>query len=119
MSAARSLSLAALFRRFGEMRRSEDLRRKRHSGMIGGLVTSLGNRLLSIVIGFVSVPLTIHYLGTEQYGAWMTINAILAWADENKADAEETAVNFLKTEEDVWTRWVTPEVAEKVKSALS
>ena len=47
------------------------------------------------------------------------INAILAWADENKADAEETAVNFLKTEEDVWTRWVTPEVAEKVKSALS
>ena len=79
MSAARSLSLAALFRRFGEMRRSEDLRRKRHSGMIGGLVTSLGNRLLSIVIGFVSVPLTIHYLGTEQYGAWMTINAILAW----------------------------------------
>ena len=76
MSAARSLSLAALFRRFGEMRRSEDFRRKRHSGMIGGLVTSLGNRLLSIVIGFVSVPLTIHYLGTEQYGAWMTINAI-------------------------------------------
>ena len=46
------------------------------------------------------------------------ISALLAWADENKADAEATAVNFLKTEEAVWTSWVSPEIAEKVRASL-
>lgn len=47
-----------------------------------------------------------------------TINTLLAWADENKADAEDTAVNFLETSEDVWTSWVPEDVAEKVKASL-
>lgn len=46
------------------------------------------------------------------------INAILAWGDDNKADAEATAINFLKTEEDTWTAWVPDDVAEKVKAAM-
>ncbi|MBU1174741.1 MAG: hypothetical protein KKH72_05005 [Alphaproteobacteria bacterium] len=46
------------------------------------------------------------------------INAILAWGDDNKADAEDTAINFLKTEEATWTEWVPADVAEKVKVAL-
>ena len=46
------------------------------------------------------------------------INAILAWGDENKADAEATAINFLKSEEDTWTEWVPDDVAEKVKAAM-
>jgi O-antigen/teichoic acid export membrane protein len=57
----------------------DDLRRKRFVGMLNGVATSLGNRLLSVVIGFVSVPLTIGYLGQERYGAWIAIGAILAW----------------------------------------
>jgi O-antigen/teichoic acid export membrane protein len=60
-------------------RDSDDLRRKRIAAILNGLFTSLGNRLLSVLIGFVSVPLTIGYLGTERYGAWITIGAILAW----------------------------------------
>ena len=79
MSIVPSLTPASIARWLGELRRSDDLRRRRLSAILGGLVTSLGNRLLSVLIGFVSVPLTIHYLGTEQYGAWMTINGILAW----------------------------------------
>ena len=51
-------------------------------------------------------------MGTDQ------INGLLAWADDNKADAEATAENFLKTSEDVWTSWVPAAVAEKVKAAL-
>jgi len=51
-------------------------------------------------------------MGTDQ------INGLLAWAADNKADADETAVNFLKTEEAVWTTWVPADVAEKVKAAL-
>ncbi len=46
------------------------------------------------------------------------INKILAWGDANKADAEDTAINFLKTETDTWTQWVPEDVAERVMAAL-
>jgi O-antigen/teichoic acid export membrane protein len=58
---------------------SDELRRNRLVAMMNGVATSLGNRLLSVLIGFVSVPLTIGYLGTERYGAWIAIGAILSW----------------------------------------
>jgi glycine betaine/proline transport system substrate-binding protein len=47
------------------------------------------------------------------------ISSLLVYGDENKADAAETAENFLKTEEDVWTKWVSPAVADRVKASLS
>lgn len=46
------------------------------------------------------------------------VGRMLLWGEENKADAEATALNFLRTEPDVWTEWVPKDVAEKVKSAL-
>jgi len=46
------------------------------------------------------------------------ISALLVYGDENKADAADTAENFLKTEEAVWTKWVSPEIAEKVRASL-
>ncbi|MGB3336178.1 MAG: glycine betaine ABC transporter substrate-binding protein [Devosia sp.] len=46
------------------------------------------------------------------------ISELLVYGDENQADAEATAVNFLKTKEDVWTNWVSPEVADKVRASL-
>ncbi len=46
------------------------------------------------------------------------ISELLVFGDENQADAAATAENFLKTKEAVWTGWVTPEVAEKVKASL-
>ena len=30
-------------------------------------------------MGFVSVPLTVHYLGAERYGVWLTISSLLVW----------------------------------------
>jgi glycine betaine/proline transport system substrate-binding protein len=45
-------------------------------------------------------------------------NEILAWMKDNRADAEAAAEYFLKNYEDVWTKWVAPEVADKVKAAL-
>lgn len=39
--------------------------------------TVLG-RGVGLVATLVSVPLTIHYLGTERYGIWMTISSIVA-----------------------------------------
>lgn len=47
------------------------------------------------------------------------ISALLVYGDENKADAAATAENFLKTEEDTWTKWVPAEVADKVRASLS
>jgi O-antigen/teichoic acid export membrane protein len=36
-------------------------------------------KALNILISFLSVPLTIHYLGSEQYGVWLTISSLLTW----------------------------------------
>lgn len=45
-------------------------------------------------------------------------NEFLAKMDENSWSTQETAEWFLKNKEDVWTKWVSPEVAAKVKAAL-
>lgn len=37
---------------------------------------------------------------------------------DNQATGEDGAKHFLKTQEDVWTKWVSPEAAEKVKKSL-
>jgi O-antigen/teichoic acid export membrane protein len=45
------------------------------------LLTTLASglaRAISIVTGLISVPLTLHYLGIERYGLWMTISAVIA-----------------------------------------
>ncbi len=46
------------------------------------------------------------------------ISRLLVYGDENMADAAETARNFLKTEEELWTSWVPADVAEKVRASL-
>lgn len=47
-----------------------------------------------------------------------TVNKLLAWMTDNQATGEEGAKHFLENNEDIWTKWVTPEAAEKVKAAL-
>ncbi len=34
---------------------------------------------ISIIIGFVFVPLLLHYLGAAEYGIWLTLSSIIAW----------------------------------------
>jgi O-antigen/teichoic acid export membrane protein len=34
---------------------------------------------VTIGVGLISVPLTVQYLGAEQYGIWITISSFLAW----------------------------------------
>jgi glycine betaine/proline transport system substrate-binding protein len=46
------------------------------------------------------------------------ISKLLVYGDENNADAAETAENFLKTEQELWTGWVPAEIAEKVLATL-
>lgn len=56
-----------------------DHRRRRLLGLVQGVVTNLGNRVVGMVVSFLSVPLTIGYLGTERYGAWVALGSLLAW----------------------------------------
>ncbi len=53
---------------------------------------------------------------------YSTSNALteeaLNYMNENEADAEEAAHWWMKEHEDIWTSWVSDEVAEKVKAAL-
>lgn len=58
---------------------TKDHRRRRFLNLVQSAVTNLGNKMLMVVISFISVPLTIGYLGREQYGAWVTIGSLLAW----------------------------------------
>jgi O-antigen/teichoic acid export membrane protein len=51
--------------------------RYRRAGMTAS--TSYVARGLTILIGFVSVPLTVHYLGAERYGVWLTMSSLLLW----------------------------------------
>lgn len=46
------------------------------------------------------------------------VSKLLVYGDENQADAEATAENFLRTEEGVWTQWVPADVADKVRASL-
>ncbi|PDT10933.1 ABC transporter substrate-binding protein [Rhizobium sp. J15] len=47
-----------------------------------------------------------------------TVNEILAWMTENQATGEEAAKYFLKNKPEIWTKWLSPEVADKVKAWL-
>lgn len=47
-----------------------------------------------------------------------TVNILLAWMADNQATGDAGARHFLKTNEDIWTKWVSPEAAEKIKKAV-
>ena len=46
------------------------------------------------------------------------MNGMLVWMGENQAEGADAAIEFLKTQEDVWTKWVSSSAAKKIKKAL-
>lgn len=58
-----------------------------------------------------------EYLNKRGWGN-DTVNQLLAWMSDNQATGDDGARHFLKNNEAVWTPWVSPEVATKVKAAL-
>ena len=75
----RSVSVGDAFRLLFGRITIEDHRKRRVLNIVQSVVTSLGNKSVSVLVSFLSVPLTIRYLGPEQYGAWVTIGSLLAW----------------------------------------
>ena len=45
-------------------------------------------------------------------------NSVLAYMQENEASTSEAALYYLQTYEDVWTQWVSSDVADAVKAAM-
>lgn len=58
------------------------------------------------------------YLSQRSWGN-ETVNQLLAWMSANQATGEDGARHFLQTQPELWTTWVTPEAAEKIKTAIS
>jgi O-antigen/teichoic acid export membrane protein len=57
---------------------------ERHRRVLLSAIASAFAKLISVATALISVPLTLHYLGAERYGLWMTISsltAFLAFAD--------------------------------------
>lgn len=52
---------------------------RRYVGILRGIFTGLIGRGVGVVVSFISIPLTVRYLGAERYGAWVTISAAMAW----------------------------------------
>ena len=46
------------------------------------------------------------------------MNGMLVWMGENQAEGADAAIEFLKTQESVWSKWVSSDAAKKIKKAL-
>ena len=56
----------------------------RYRGIILGGLSTVGAKAINLVMIFVSVPLTLEYLGSERFGMWMTVSSLttlLSFAD--------------------------------------
>jgi O-antigen/teichoic acid export membrane protein len=73
----RYLSPARLGRVLTQSSSNRGLERYRRVGITAS--SSFVAKALNILISFLSVPLTIHYLGSERYGVWLTISSLLTW----------------------------------------
>lgn len=77
--AAIPTALSRVFRLLFRNIEAQDARRRRLIAIVQGAATSLGGKLIGMLVSFLSVPLTISYLGSERYGAWLTLGSLLAW----------------------------------------
>jgi O-antigen/teichoic acid export membrane protein len=53
--------------------------RNRRAAVTGG--TAVVARVVQVSTSLITIPLTIHYLGNERFGLWMTISSVLAMAN--------------------------------------
>lgn len=51
---------------------------ERHRLILLSAVSSALAKVVSVATALISIPLTLHYLGTERFGLWMTISSVIA-----------------------------------------
>lgn len=52
---------------------------RRYVHIARGMSSGLAAKGVAFIVSFISVPLTVRYLGGERYGAWVTISTATAW----------------------------------------
>ncbi|HBT67980.1 MAG TPA: hypothetical protein DEB63_06715 [Agrobacterium sp.] len=79
---------------------------------VANIVSGLTSELKS------KAPSVADYLGKQVLDT-ETLNKLLAWSDEQKAEPEATAIHFLKTEKEVWSKWVSADAAAALSAKLN
>jgi len=59
----------------------------------------------------------VKYIGNRTYPGTV-MNGMLVWMADNQAGGSDAAIEFLSKHEDVWSKWVSSDVANKVKAGL-
>ncbi|RQR35404.1 ABC transporter substrate-binding protein [Burkholderia sp. Bp9143] len=62
-------------------------------------------------------PDVMKYLNTRSFKT-ADLQQVMLWMTANQATGDDGAKRFLKEKQDVWTKWVTPAAAEKIKASL-
>lgn len=65
-----------------------------------------------------SNPAAFAYLSKRSWSN-RTVNGLMAWANDNQASPNDAALHFLRTNEPIWTEWMAPEAAEKLRNHLA
>lgn len=60
-------------------RLAEALPTDRNRRLAVGVVSGVLTKAVAFLLTIITVPMTLHYLGTESYGIWVTMISILAW----------------------------------------
>jgi glycine betaine/proline transport system substrate-binding protein len=64
-----------------------------------------------------NASVALDYIGKRVYPG-SVMNSMLVYMDNEKAEGEDAAYYFLKKHENIWEKWISPDVAKKVKSSL-
>jgi O-antigen/teichoic acid export membrane protein len=84
---------------------------RRDLQLVQGVLSALAGRGVAAIVSFVSVPLTVRYLGAERYGAWIIISTAIAWialADLGLSNSLTNAVSegYAQSREDLAQSYV-------------
>jgi len=77
--------------------------RDRHRRIALSALASASAKVISVSTGLISVPLTLHYLGVERYGMWMTMSAfavVFSFADLGMGNGILNAVSAANGRDD-------------------
>ena len=69
--------------------------RERNRRILLSAFAAIGGRGISLLVTLVTVPVTLHYLGAERYGLWMTISSTVAMLGFADLGVSNSLVNLL------------------------
>jgi O-antigen/teichoic acid export membrane protein len=77
-------------------------KRIKNAGLTG--ITTLSVKGIVVLVGIISIPLTVKYLGNERYGLWLLLSLLLSWisiADLGLASSLTNTIAFADGKEDI------------------